>query len=106
MPSNASKTGLPEYSGGNESVYAAKITEITPFDVPNVPNLKECLKLFMGGIVKEANVIPQWIAANPDVAIGGYLVAKEVGGKVKLEYSNLSDFETKYALVEQVEAKE
>lgn len=103
---SASKTGLPAYTDGTETVYAAKITELTSFDVPNVPQLKGCMKLFMGDIVKEANVVPTWIAANPDVAIGGYLVALDNSGKVKLEYRNPTDFDAAYKLVEPEEVKE
>lgn len=72
---SARKTGLPEYSG-DTTVYAGKITEITPM---NIPGLLGCLKLKFGDLNKEANVLGSWASiASPQV--GGYFVVYADGG--------------------------
>ena len=68
-----SKTGMLSYTEGAE---AARIAEIIPLNVPNIPG---CAKLKFSDCSKEANVLGWWIERNsPEV--GGYFVALQEGG--------------------------
>lgn len=66
----SAKSGLPEYFGDGESVWAAKITSVEPF---NRGDLIGCARLGFAEEDRHANIIPRWVQQfNPQV--GGYFV--------------------------------
>lgn len=68
---SARKTRLTEYEG---EVFAAKITDIQPREMPGIPGI--CMTLTFGELGKRAILIPSWVEENKP-AVGGFFVVKD-----------------------------
>lgn len=92
----AVSTGLTKYTDRNGAViFAAKITEITPFTPSGAPPGSATLKFGEFGS-KKANLIGSWIAQhNPEV--GGYFVCYDLtDGQTLCRYESASHIAQNY----------
>jgi hypothetical protein len=85
---------LPEYTDGTESVWAAKISSVTPFTTVGVAG--ECAHLFLGDVGKHADVIARW-AAEQNPQAGGYFVTFDDKEAI---YMAGEEFEQRYKRVQ------
>lgn len=80
----ASKARLTKYIGADGSaVYAAKITEIVPFEA--VPG---ALTLQFGDLDKRANLVPEWIAQHKPKVGGYFLVFDRADGQTLCRFES------------------
>lgn len=94
----ASKTGLSKFNGNDGSViYAAKITEITPFSIPGAPPGSATLKFGELGS-KKANLVGQWVMEHsPEV--GGYFVCYDLtDGQTLCRYESAQSIAQKFTV--------
>lgn len=71
----ASRTGLHHFKdSAGASVYAAQITEITPFNRPGAPHGSK--RLYFADLDKQVNVIGQWVMDHGP-SVGGYFIVED-----------------------------
>ena len=86
----AERTGLKKYQGASGVVYAAKVSEVTPFF-----GMNGAKTLRFEDSKKKVNLIPDWVAAN-NPSVGGYFLAEDVSGNTICRFMEAAAFDAQY----------
>lgn len=91
----ASKTRLTKYLGKDgAAVYAAKITEIVPFNIAGAP--PGSLTLKFGEMDKKSNLVGSWVAEHRP-QVGGYFVVYDLpDGQTMCRYESAAELAQRY----------